>query len=60
MLGYKEQEIKVGTQSQLSIKLQEDAELIDEVVVVGYAAQKKVNLTGSVFGWYGLWYFCYF
>ena len=47
-VGYKEQEIKVGTQSQLSIKLQEDAELIDEVVVVGYAAQKKVNLTGSV------------
>ena len=47
-VGYKEQEIKVGTQSQLSIKLQEDTELIDEVVVVGYAAQKKVNLTGSV------------
>ena len=47
-VGYKEQEIKVGTQNQLSIKLQEDTELIDEVVVVGYAAQKKVNLTGSV------------
>lgn len=47
-IGYKEQEIKVGTRSDLSIKLQEDAELIDEVVVVGYAAQKKVNLTGSV------------
>lgn len=40
-VGYKEQEIKVGTQSQLSIKLQEDTELIDEVVVVGYAAQKR-------------------
>lgn len=47
-VGYKEQEIKVGTQSHLSIKLQEDTELIDEVVVVGYASQKKVNLTGSV------------
>lgn len=47
-IGYKDQEVKVGTQSNLSIKLQEDAALIDEVVVVGYAAQKKVNLTGSV------------
>ena len=47
-VGYKEQEIKVGAQSQLSITLQEDTELIDEVVVVGYASQKKVNLTGSV------------
>lgn len=47
-VGYKEQEIKVGNQSRLNIKLQEDSELIDEVVVVGYASQKKVNLTGSV------------
>lgn len=47
-VGYKEQEIKVGAQSQLSIRLQQDNELLDEVVVVGYATQKKVNLTGSV------------
>lgn len=47
-IGYKEQTIKVGNQKDFSIKLQEDSELIDEVVVVGYAAQKKVNLTGSV------------
>lgn len=47
-IGYKEQTIKVGSQKDFSIKLQEDSELIDEVVVVGYAAQKKVNLTGSV------------
>lgn len=47
-VGYKEQSIKVGTQSNLNITLQEDSELIDEVVVVGYASQKKVNLTGSV------------
>lgn len=47
-IGYKNQEIKIGAQSDLSIKLKEDSELIDEVVVVGYAAQKKVNLTGSV------------
>lgn len=47
-IGYKEQEVKPGMRSDLSIKLQEDTGLIDEVVVVGYAAQKKVNLTGSV------------
>ena len=34
--------------SQLTIKLKESSELIDEVVVVGYASQKKVNLSGSV------------
>lgn len=47
-VGYQEQALKVGVQSNLSIKLKEDSELIDEVVVVGYASQKKVNLTGSV------------
>ncbi len=47
-VGYKEQSIKVGSQSNLNITLKEDSELIDEVVVVGYASQKKVNLTGSV------------
>ena len=47
-VGYKEQEIVVGSQSNFSIQLQQDTELIDEVVVVGYASQKKVNLTGSV------------
>lgn len=47
-VGYKEQTIKVGAQSNINITLKEDSELIDEVVVVGYAAQKKVNLSGSV------------
>lgn len=47
-VGYKEQSIKVGPQNNLNITLKEDSELIDEVVVVGYASQKKVNLSGSV------------
>lgn len=47
-IGYKNQEVRVGSQNDLSIRLKEDSELIDEVVVVGYASQKKVNLTGSV------------
>lgn len=32
----------------LTITLKEDSELLDEVVVVGYGVQKKVNVTGSV------------
>ena len=45
--GYTEQTITVGTQSQINVSLQQGAAL-DEVVVVGYATQQKVNLTGSV------------
>ena len=47
-VGYEDLTVKVGTQSTLTIKLKESSELIDEVVVVGYASQKKVNLSGSV------------
>lgn len=47
-IGYQEMEVVVGNQNQLSVQMKEDAKLIDEVVVVGYASQKKVNLTGSV------------
>lgn len=47
-IGYVEQEIKVGNQSTLKIVLQEDTRTLDEVVVVGYGTQKKVNLTGAV------------
>lgn len=46
--GYKAQTIEVGAQTILNITLTTDAELLDEVVVVGYGSQKKVNLTGSV------------
>lgn len=47
-VGYLSYEIKVGNRSSLNITLQEDSKLMDEVVVVGYGVQKKVNLTGSV------------
>lgn len=47
-IGYIEQEIRVGAQSNLTIILIEDSKRLDEVVVVGYGIQKKVNLTGSV------------
>ena len=47
-IGFANQEIKVGKQTNLSIAMKEDAEALDELVVVGYGVQKKVNLTGSV------------
>ena len=47
-IGFANQEIKVGNQTSLSIAMKEDAEALDELVVVGFGTQKKVNLTGSV------------
>ena len=47
-VGYSSQEIIVGSQTNISVALKEDAAQLDEVVVVGYGIQKKVNLTGSV------------
>lgn len=47
-IGFASQEIKVGNQTKLSISLKEDSEALDELVVVGYGTQKKVNLTGAV------------
>ncbi len=46
-IGYANQEIKVGNQKILSIALKEDAEALDELVVVGYGTMKKSDLTGS-------------
>lgn len=45
-IGYKTLEMKAS--SNMGITLQEDTETLDEVVVVGFGTQKKVNLTGSV------------
>lgn len=47
-IGYLPQEVKVGKQPNFQIVLKEDSQTLDEVVVVGYGSQKKVNLTGSV------------
>lgn len=47
-LGYKDHEVKVTSNARLKITLQEDTQNLDEVVVVGYGTQKKVNLTGAV------------
>lgn len=47
-VGYTTQEIKVSSQSVINIVLKEDLMKLEEVVVVGYGTQKKVNLTGAV------------
>ncbi|MDR1098000.1 MAG: TonB-dependent receptor [Tannerella sp.] len=47
-IGYLTQEIIVGTQTEINIQLKEDTQKLEEVVVVGYGTQKKVNMTGSV------------
>lgn len=46
-IGYKPQEIYADATAQ-EVLLQEDTQVLDEVVVVGYGVQKKVNLSGSV------------
>jgi len=47
-IGFTTQEVAVGNSNTLNIKLEEDNVALEEVVVVGYGAQKKLNLTGSV------------
>lgn len=47
-VGYQTQEVPVAGKSSLMITLQEDLQTLDEIVVVGYGTQKKVNLTGAV------------
>lgn len=47
-IGYKDQVITVSAQQVINVKMQEDSEVLDEVVVVGYGTQKKETLTGAV------------
>lgn len=47
-IGYVQQEVVVGDKNELSITIHEDTQNLDEIVVVGYGSQKKVNLTGAV------------
>lgn len=47
-IGFQTQEVAINGKSSVNIVLKEDTEMLDEVVVVGYGVQKKVNLTGAV------------
>lgn len=46
-IGFSDQEVVWDGKGELNIVLKEDTELLDEVVVVGYGTQKRVNLTGG-------------
>lgn len=48
LMGYQNAELKVGSASSVTIVLTEDTQMLDDVVVVGYAVQKKINVTGAV------------
>ncbi len=47
-IGYLKQEIAVGGRSVVDLALEVDTKALEEVVVVGYGTQEKVNLTGAV------------
>lgn len=47
-IGYATQEIKVDDQTTFNITLADDAQLLDEVVVIGYGTMSKRDLTGSI------------
>ncbi|MCG6187251.1 SusC/RagA family TonB-linked outer membrane protein [Maribellus maritimus] len=47
-IGYKTQEVTVGSQSEINALLEIETQGLDEVVVVGYGTMKKSDVTGSV------------
>lgn len=47
-IGFIPTAVAVSGQSSLAVQLKEDTQALDEVIVVGYGTQKKVNLTGAV------------
>ena len=48
MIGFKDQEVPINNRSSIDIVLNEDTQLLDEVVVVGYGVQRKKEVTGAV------------
>ena len=47
-LGYKSKEVAVNGQSTVNIQLEQDATMLEDVVVVGYGTQRKTDVTGSI------------
>ncbi|MEI6276832.1 MAG: TonB-dependent receptor, partial [Prolixibacteraceae bacterium] len=47
-IGMKSQEVAIGTSSSVNITLEPQIVNVDEVVVVGYGAQKRIDISGSV------------
>lgn len=47
-IGYQSQEVSIAGKDNLFIRLSEDSEILDEVVVTGYGVQKKASLTSAI------------
>lgn len=47
-IGFESQEVKVGSQININVNLEEESNNLEEVVVVGYGSQKKVSVVGSI------------
>lgn len=47
-VGYRTQNIAVADKGQIDVTLEEDKQLLDEVVVVGYGVQRKSDVTGAL------------
>ncbi|TDW99942.1 TonB-linked SusC/RagA family outer membrane protein [Dinghuibacter silviterrae] len=47
-IGFKTQEVPVSGQSVINIKMDPSSKVMDEVVVVGYGVQRKIDVTGAV------------
>ena len=47
-IGYASEEVLIGTQTRIDLKMSTDAEALDEVVVIGYGTKKKRDVIGSV------------
>jgi TonB-linked SusC/RagA family outer membrane protein len=47
-IGYLSQDVAVGNRNNINVKLAEDTQKLDEIVVIGYGTVKKSDLTGSV------------
>ncbi len=47
-VGFKEKEIKIGDAGQLSVLLEQETNQLNDVVVMGYGTQKKVNVIGAI------------
>jgi hypothetical protein len=47
-IGYKDKNVKLSGESSIKVILEDDTQLLDEIVVVGYGTQRKKDLTGGI------------
>ncbi|WP_094766301.1 SusC/RagA family TonB-linked outer membrane protein [Aquimarina agarivorans] len=47
-VGFKSQEVVVGKENTINVSMKEDVSVLEEVVVVGYQKQKKIEVTGAI------------